>query len=317
MQAMDILYDNNIVEIEHINNINNINNINTISINDEQYKKYKKSILGKNNPSKSDDKCDHYLLNNFKTITLFSNIKTSAINTQLNTEHINNIVMAIEKNNELYFPNPIALIEYTDYKTDSVNNLIEIIDGHHRLECIKILLEKKTCSKMAFWVQIYKSSSPTDKKTTTIFKIFNNIKPFGVNFTLIDLKNSLVEKLNAHFKINIPIFILIKDAQHNVNRPSIQKKLFCDMLEKRINNIQQQTQVTQHELYLTVVDNIVNNFISYNTTLYDKEIGWFNNKYNKYYSGHISDKQFATALANKCMLGFINIEFLMEQCIYL
>ena len=89
------------------------------------------------------------------------------------------------------------------------------------------------------------------------------------------------------------------------------------MLEKRINNIQQQTQITQHELYLTVVDNIVNNFISYNTTLYDKEIGWFNNKYNKYYSGHISDKQFATALANKCMLGFINIEFLMEQCIYL
>lgn len=134
------------------------------------------------------------------------------------------MVRQIEDEKQLYFPSSIAIIEYKKYNTDTPRNLIEIIDGHHRIECIKILLEKKTIKKMSIWVQIYKTYSPTSEKTTKIFRLYNNVKPFNVNFELLDLKLLLVAKLNDTFKTDT--FIFIKDAHTNVNRPSFQKRHF-------------------------------------------------------------------------------------------
>ena len=292
--------------------------IKTYSNTSSEFIAYKHALFNKAQPDKSDIKCEHYLLNDISTITKFSKIKTTAINTQLNIEHINNMVMYIENNNSLYFPCPIAVIEYTEYLTDTPTNLLEIIDGHHRLECIKILLAKQTCSHMLFWVQLYKASTPIHNDTKQLFRLFNTIKPFKVNFALIDIKYLLVERLNKTF--NNHSFVFIKDTLTSVHRPSIQKQKFCDLLEARINillhNSTQSEDIAPH-----IIDTIVNNFINYNMTLYNnKKYDWYNtnkNNANKHGAGKLTDKQYSTARIYNCMLGLIDTLYLIEQCVNL
>ena len=282
----------------------------------QEYIEYKHALFNKLRPDKSDINSDHYLLNDIATITKFSKIKTTAINTQLNIEHINNMVMYIENNNSLYFPCPIAVIEYTEYLTDTPTNLLEIIDGHHRLECIKILLEKKTCSNMTFWVQLYRTNTPTHNTTKQLFRLFNTIKPFKVNFAIVEFKYLLVEKLNKAF--NNHSFVFIKDTHTSVHRPSIQKQKFCDLLEARIIN---QLQVIRTDIEIHIIDTILNKFISYNMTLYnDKQYEWYNtnkNNTNKHGSGKLTNNHYTSARVYKCMLGLIDTLYLIEQCVNL
>jgi len=283
------------------------------NIDSNEYKSYRKMLLGKDTPDRSDDNCEFFLLNDINQIKKFSEIKTSAINFQLHQEHIKNMVRQIEDAKQLYFPSSIAIIEYKRYNTDTPRNLIEIIDGHHRIECIKILLEKKTIKKMSIWVQIYKTYSPTSEKTTKIFRLYNNVKPFNVNFELLDLKLLLVAKLNDTFKTDT--FTFIKDAHNNVNRPSFQKKAFCDKLEEQLNA---QIQVSRKQLSKDMVNKIIIKFQTYNKTLLnEKDFNWFNDKTHNSYSGKVSENQYKIAKTNNCMLGLIKLDFLICQCVNL
>ena len=50
-----------------------------------------------------------------------------------------NIYPTININNGLYFVNPIAVIEYVNQSADTPKDLIEIVDGHHRLKVLQKL----------------------------------------------------------------------------------------------------------------------------------------------------------------------------------
>ena len=67
-----------------------------------------------------------------------------------NNNHIEKIIRQIEDANELYFVNPIAVIEYTNHYTDNKQNLIEIIDGHHRIKVLRKILKKHPNMKINF-----------------------------------------------------------------------------------------------------------------------------------------------------------------------
>jgi hypothetical protein len=264
--------------------------------------------------------------NNISQIKKFCKVKTYALNFQLNEEHINNMVRQINENKDknIYFPNSIALIEYSKISSDSPKDIIEIIDGHHRIECIKILLRKKTITTMSLWIQIYKASRSASIKTKNIFKLYNTVKPFKINFEIIEFKILLVAKLNDVYKTvantaniihNGHNFILIKDSVNNVYRPSIQQKAFCDTLERQRNI---QIQVVRKDLTKDMVDMIVNKFKSYNKTIIkEKDFVWFNNKTAAWYSSKITENQYKIAKDNKCMLGLIKLEFLISQCVCL
>ena len=286
----------------------------SITINHSSYKIYRKTLLGKDTPDREDEKCEFYLLNDVTHIKKFIKIKTSSINFQLNKEHIQNMTKQIEETKELYFPNSIAILEYRKHESDSAKNLIEIIDGHHRIECVKRILKNNTIKKISFWVQIYKTNSPTSIKTTKLFKLYNNVKPFKINFELIDFKLLLVGKLNNLFKKDN--FTLIKDSQGNVYRPSIQQKIFCDKLEERLKP---NLDANKIELSIDMVDKIFIIFENYNKTLMlNKDLAWFNNKSNDSYSGKsITENQYKIGKDNNCMLGLIKLDFLISQCVNL
>lgn len=286
-----------------------------INIDSPEYTLYRKTLLGKDTPDRIDGKCEFYLINSINQIKKFIKIKSFAVNSELNDEHIKNMVRQIEDANELYFPNSIALIEYKKYNSDTPKNIIELIDGHHRIECLKHILAANSIKKILFWVQIYKTSTPNSKKTAFIFKLYNTIKPFKINFELSDFKLLLVVKLNEIFKNNSAgKFVFIKDSINNVYKPSIQKKLFCDKLEIRIN---EQIQVTRKDLMKDMINNIIVKFQSYNKSLLKESLIWFNNDKESRYSGKITENQYKNASAHKCMLGLIKIDFLMYQCVNL
>lgn len=292
-----------------------VDEIKNVSNEHSSYKMYRRELLGKDTPDRTDSKCDFYLLNTINQITKFSKIKSSFMNFELNEDHIQNIVRHIEKSKELYYSS-IALLEYQKYYTDSPKHLIDVVDGHHRIEALKKVLKNNNVKKFNIWVQIYKTDNPTCKKSVDIFKIYNSVKPFKINLELVDFKILLSAKLNEIFTNKNTGFELIKDSANNVNRPYIQKKKYCDKLEDRLKI---QIQVTGKDLDKKMIDNIANKFQSFNTTLlYEKDINWFNDTKNSSYFGFsATEKQYETAKTNKCMLGLVKLEFLISHCVSL
>jgi len=290
--------------------------IENISKDHSSYKIYRRELLGKDTPDRTDSKCEFYLLNTINQIKKFSKIKSFSMNFELNEDHIQNIVRHIEESKELYYPSSIVLLEYQKYYTDSPKNLIDTVDGHHRIEALRKILKNNNVKKFNIWIQIYKTNNPTSKKSVEIFKIYNSVKPFKINFELVDFKILLSAKLNEIFTNKDTGFEVIKDSANSVYRPYIQKKLFCDKLEDRLKI---QIQVTGKDLDKNIIDNIANKFQSFNTILlYEKDLNWFNDKTNSSYSGKpISEKQYETAKTNKCMLGLVNLDFLISHCVSL
>ena len=227
-------------------------------------------------------------------------------------------MLSIRKSDILYFTNPIALVEYVEYNTDTPTNLIEIIDGHHRIEAIRrILLSGVLPKKMEFWVQIYKRPMPTHRHTLDLFRCYNSTKPFPITLQITELISQVIETINLRFnEINTNNTIdFIKDSDKNVNRPYIKKEKFSEIIQKQINK---QLEINGNYLCNDDVDRIVEKIWNLNLSLIDKPIFYFNDKSREYYFGSIlADKTFEKAKEIKFMLGIIKLEYVILQCVNL
>lgn len=287
----------------------------TCNANNKRYLEYKFQLFGKRIPDRIDKYCEFYECNNIENIIYFTkNIKEYALNTNIDNKHISKIAKDIYKTKELYFVNPIALIEYTEYESASPKDLLEILDGHHRLGCLKTLFNQYAYENITFtfWVQIYKCSRPNDSKSLELFNKYNVVKPFPID---LDLKNFivlLIDKLNKQF--NKEKFTLIKDTKQHANRPSIGKRDLCDAIEKRIE--EQLKTIVNKDLDDINIDTIMEKFINYNNSLANEPITWFNEK-NKANTGKITPNIYKKAKDNKCYLGLLNLNDLVVECVNL
>jgi len=167
------------------------------TIKDCEYIDYKMQLFGKKEPERTDKYCEFYLCNDIQQIKYFTkNIKEYALNTNISKEHITSIVKKINKTKELYFVNPIAVIEYVNESTDTPKDLIEIIDGHHRLQCLKKIINDSQYDDICFtfWIQVYKCVN--QKEADDLFRKYNTSKPFPINLYLTDLITLIIDKLN-------------------------------------------------------------------------------------------------------------------------
>jgi hypothetical protein len=306
------------------NDINNelnikVKEVKKFKIKDNEYLEYKEKLFGKIKPDRIDNYCEFYLLSNdnLEQIKYFSNnIKEYALNSKCDDEHIARMIKQIKKSKELYFVNPIACIEYIDYLTETPKDLIEIIDGHHRVNCLRKLCKElqyvETDIVFSFWVQIYKSSIPDDKKSIEIFKKYNNVKPFSIDFNLTDLIIVICNKLNIEFNKNK--FEFIKNTNQRTNKPSISKKEFTEKIEQRIK---EQIKTIEYNDYSDIkIDNIITKFINYNNALLN-EIEGLECFKKKYKTIKITEKIFKKAIDNKCILGLLCIDDVIKECVCL
>jgi len=282
------------------------------TIKDNEYLEYKKQLFGKLNPDRTDNYCEFYLCNNIEQIKYFTkNIKEYALNTNISNEHITNIAKKIYKSKELYFVNPIAVIEYVNQNADTPKDLIEIVDGHHRLKVLQKLFAVYQYDDISFtfWVQVHKCKHSED--AVELFRKYNTVKPFQIDLDLTDFMILLIDKLNTHF--NKKTFEFIKDTKQRANRPSFGKTEFRSILEIRLN--EQINTVNDISDYSDInIENIINKFINYNTALLIETLQWFNQKHK---TGKITENIYKKAKDNKCVLGLLPVEDVINACVCL
>jgi hypothetical protein len=167
--------------------------------------------------------------------------------------------------------------------------------------------------KVEIWIQIYTNMTYNSDQTFNLFKKYNNTKPFPVNRDLADFKRNLADKINKKFKNNKNEFFgLISDSR----KPRIRKDEFAKAVEK---HIQKQYELTNRDLADVDIDTLVQRFVNYNNTVITKPLSWFNDKKADHYSGtYIAPKILEKNKEKyKCLLGYVKLDYLISQCIYI
>ena len=307
----------------HNNHDNNGNNRNIFQITTEHdiYKKYKSSILGGNNPTENDDYCESYKLNNIKIIKIFvEKIKYYALNSPMNDEHIRYFRDTIKREKTIYLLDRISLVQYNNYETNEAHNLLELINGHHRIEGLRNFFKhiddlELDNYNICIRLDIYYVSNPESKETRLLFRNFNNVRPQKTNWCVKDMIHLLITKLNDNF--NLDKFVFIKDSDKRVHKPSIYKKEFSIILEKHLE-MQQKTINKEIDDTMIDIEKIITKFITLNDSIKFESIEWFNSKeQTELIDSPIKINAYQKAKNAKCFLGLIKLEELVKQCINL
>ena len=279
------------------------------TIDTQKYKNYKKHILGIPNYSKN--KLSSYTLENNIVYHFCKNIKNYGLNLQIDDNHYKKISdeLLIEENPVIY--NEFIVVEYTKLETEDVKSLCELLDGHHRLKALLDIYTKKPKFNIVIRVSVIQSDFPESIETKSIFRKFNIIKPFEVDFDIMDISNLLITKLNTHFSIKYNKFDFIKDSTQ-VARPSIRKSVINECIQKRLNDLKLRYCINKNDIN---IDLIVKNIIRYNNTISNKSIGWYKADKTFESSKTITQSMLDKAIKNNCLIGLVNIDTLIKKCI--
>ena len=285
-----------------------------------EYLIYKKSILGSDYPNYHDKFANYYYITHPRVLKNFvSNIKSLAINNKLDTKHYEDIAKAIISDKLIHFVAPIVLIEYNDYKSIDKQNLIEVLDGHHRIKAISKTIEQLAENlegiEIYLNIKVVSGDKPSSQKTKELFWKYNNTKPFKVNYNFMHIATILVEKINKEYKKEH--FTLIRDSAQRVNRPSISKTAFCELVSEQLKL---QADLSEKTIQEQDVDGLVSKMmkkvLNLNENLNIYSIKDFNDKTKPYYCGGvITDKQYDKSQKYQCFLGIISLSYLIQQCI--
>lgn len=278
------------------------------SSNEIEYKTYKDSLLGNNLPNRSDPTCEFYYLTDSQ-VKKFLKIKQYGLNLKIDSDHVKNMMNELLNNDKPHFFGHIAIIEYNDYKSDTIDNLIELIDGHHRIDCLKKIYELKPDFKISLWVGLHKSDNPNSLLTHSIFKKYNLLKPFIIDVDISEVSGKIINEINSKF--NNGIFTLIKDSEY-VCRPSIKKTTINTMIQQKLEKLYKATKIKYKDVN---IQKIIDKFLEHNTLFSTKDFLWFNNDLNFKNKKPISQKMLTDAIQYKCYLALVDVKVLIDKCI--
>ena len=277
-----------------------------------EYLEYKKKIFSSDKPTHSDAELDYYYISGSKNVKKFINLKKYGKNLEIVEEHVKQIAhnLEIDENPKIY--SPITIIEYHNYNTDSIKNIAEIIDGHHRILALESIYKKKPNFKIDIRINIIKSDFPDSPKTNTIFRKFNIIKPFIVDFDILDTTELIVKALNLKFSNNK--FEFIKDTDENIRRPTIKLKEIHGYIQQRLNELKITKKINYNDISF---NNIITEFERYNNIFSTQNIECFNNDkiFKDVSKTKISELMFNKAIKYNCFIGLVNLKVLIEKCI--
>lgn len=277
-----------------------------------EYLEYKKNIFSSDKPTHSDAELDYYYISGSKNVKKFINLKKYGKNLEIVEEHVKQIAhnLEIDENPKIY--SPITIIEYHNYNTDSIKNIAEIIDGHHRILALESIYKKKPNFKIDIRINIIKSDFPDSPKTNTIFRKFNIIKPFIVDFDILDTTELIVKALNLKFSNNK--FEFIKDTDENIRRPTIKLKEIHGYIQQRLNELKITKKINYNDISF---ENIITEFERYNNIFSTQNIERFNNDkiFKDASKTKISELMFNKAVKYNCFIGIVNLKALIEKCI--
>jgi hypothetical protein len=300
--AEDIFHDAHSSEDENTQIIHNISS--------KEYKQYKIKLFGNFEPHRTDPHCKFYYISN-NQIKKFVNIKKYGMNLKIDENHVERLKIDIKETTIPQIFGHIAVIEYTNYETNDPEDLIEVIDGHHRISALKQIFDNNCKFEISMWVCLHTSDNPESIKTKEIFKKYNVVKPFKIDFNKLEISDKIIKGLNNRFNKTGNKFELIKDADR-VAKPSIKQHTFNQYIQSRLDYLIETKNICSNDINIDV---IINNFIKKNKEFVAKDIDWFN-KDKKYGSkSKITDNMYTKAVSNHCYIGLVDLEILIAECV--
>jgi hypothetical protein len=278
------------------------------STNETQYKEYKFSLLGVQVPDRKDPYCEFYYLTGAH-VKHFLKIKQFGLNLKIDHSHIDNMVSdLLESTNPCFFGH-IGIIEYNDYNSNTIDNLIEVIDGHHRIMALEKIFAMKPDFNISLWVGLHKSDNPDSEQTRTIFKKYNQLKPFIVDVSISEISGKIIAELNKKF--SSADYIFIKDSEY-VCRPSVKKCTINKMIQRRLETLKKEKNIEYNKVN---VPNIIKKFEECNTLFSSKNIDWFSSDTVYKNKKAISQNMLDYGKKYKCCLALVEVNALVDNCI--
>ena len=206
--------------------------ITTFTNKSDKFLNYKKKLLGIS--KKSDPYCEYYYLQNEKVKHFCKNINTYGLNLKIDEKHVEQLYIDILTDPDPYLVHHIAIIEYNQYEVDDFENLIQVIDGHHRILALSKLFENDPHFKINIWIGLHISDNPESLKTRKLFRKYNSLKPFIVDINISEFSGDIIQAINKKFSNGV--YIPIKDEKY-VRRPSICKSNINNLIQKQLEKL--------------------------------------------------------------------------------
>jgi hypothetical protein len=270
------------------------------TIDSPEYKKYLEQILDKETHIDKDKMFRTYTLTD-KTKLFIENIKPYGLNLPIVKSHYKKLAKQLLEEEEPSIINELIVVEYTEFKTKYKKSLCALFDGHHRKKAIEECIKINPNIKIKIRVCIIQSNFPDSIETKKLFRKFNSIKPFSIDFNAMEMSDSIITKLNNEF--NIKGFELIKDNK-KAYRPSIEKSKINDAIQNRLEYLKKIKYYNNNDI---IIDLIIAEFVKYNTYI----------KINKLYENEkgITSAMIEKASKYECFLGLVNIVKTVNKCI--
>lgn len=272
---------------------------------DEKFLRYKSKLLGK--PVRKDKHCEFYYLEGDKIKNFCENIKFYGANLKIEKQHVKDLYEQIITDEDPYLVNHIACVEYNDYRSDQLNSLIEVIDGHHRVLSLIDVFKFKPDFTLGIWIGLHHSNYPESTKTRLLFKKYNSLKPFIVDINISEMSSDIIQALNKKFVRGN--YIPIEDKKY-VRRPSICKSVINTAIQKQLEKLKKKNLLTI-DLDIT---KILQKFDYYNVLFSKKNIEYFNDRLNELNDRDVSDRMLENARVNNFYLGLVDIDELVKKC---
>lgn len=290
-----------------------------------EFQRYKKELLGRNTQIDWDGYCESFRLDDVQVIKSFvEKIKEYSLNDPLDEKHITYFITQLTTKKELYLLDRVSLAQYDSYTNLSVKNLIEIINGHHRIEALKRFFKSTRLSEVANYkvtlrLDIYHLDNPSSAQTLDLFKGFNAVRPQKTDWPAKTLTNKIIAKLNEIYSNRT--FTFIKDNEQWAKKPSIHMKEFVKEIEKRLEyQLKTVKHITEQNVDSVNINPIIQRFTNYNDKLKKETLDWFNDIRQRLSidnSKVITQSAYEKAKKAKCFLGFVKLEHLVSHCVSL
>ena len=276
-----------------------------------EYIKYKIEHLGSKKPYCRIGNDYFYYINTSKQLKHLCDLKNYGSNLPIVSEHITKIEETIENNSNVILP--IVVIEYTNFKKDNYLDLLEIFDGHHRIESYKNRLKQDSSFKLLLKIQLIQSDHPESIKTRGLFRELNSVKGFSIDIKSTEFADELCDEINKIFTMEIGKFkfVLIKD-QKKVYRPNIAREEIYSIILLTLAHLQKHNNINNTDIQ---IKKIIKKIIELNLEFSKKSIDWFYTDKIFGKKQKISTEMFEKAKKAKCFLGLVDLKVLIEKCI--
>lgn len=169
------------------------------------------------------DRYNNYYLNTLSDCKNFiENIEEFDFNSTINKKHILDLKESLKTDNHLTGVLTTVLLN---------NGNLILIDGHHRINAIKLLYKEDVNLSIGLDIHNYCFKDLNDPGLLKLFEKLNNTKPYKTNIDIVKSSKYIIDSIDEKYPK------LFSDAKKRANFPRLHKREFNDKLQIKLKEL--------------------------------------------------------------------------------